>query len=208
VDRTRAKDLDRRQMFGGRVAFVLGKPIPGIGLVQLNHQTVPADFGKDARRADGVTGGVARHYRGLRELHGFDSQAIDDHVFRRGTELGEGEVHGAVAGAQYVNLVDHLAIDLRDGVTNFRTGNQFVEEFFAPLGSELFGVVHLAKRSRKGAENPFDGKNHGSGEHRPRQGTASRLVNTRDSGDPLFDQGQLVPESAQFGGFTCPAEVL
>ena len=106
VDGARAVGRDRRQMLLRAVSFVFGKsvfrPLP----VEFEHQPVARDLGQHAGGGDGIAAGVAFHNGRVRHRHGLDGPSVHERVFRRGLQLRERVVHGAMRGAQDVDGIN------------------------------------------------------------------------------------------------------
>ena len=171
-------EVDRRA-----VAFVGGKTVVGVGLVQCVTQTVARDFGQDG-------GGRNRGHFGITFHDGFgphgqggQAVAVDEHQRGFQAQAGHGALHGQQRGLQDVQLVYFLRTGLRHRKTQ-GFGADFVEQAFAPHGCQFFGVC-----------KSFDGlqlvQHHGSRYHRARSRATARFVHTGHQGRRIPHQRNL-----------------
>lgn len=125
-----------------------------------------------------------------------ERQAVDQHVFRRRPQPGQGEVHGAMGRAQDIDLIDQGSVDLRDGIMDFRARGQFREEELARGGRQLLGIVDLLQRLGQAVANPVGGEDDGGGEDRSRQRPAAGFIHAGDAGHAAFEQFEFVLKEA------------
>ncbi len=94
--------------FGG-VALVLFPAVVGVLLVEGGHVLIAIGFGEDAGGGDAEVFAIAFDDAMVGEIVvGNEEFAINEQLLGRGLELGDGAVHGRVAGAEDIELVNFL----------------------------------------------------------------------------------------------------
>ena len=110
-----AELLQFREMQQRAVALVLAEAILREARAKFAHHAVARHFRDHARGGDAQAVAIAVHDCGLRERKGKDRKAIDERVFGRRGERGDGGAHRLVGGAQNIDAIDLERIDDADG---------------------------------------------------------------------------------------------
>jgi hypothetical protein len=141
MDGTRAMGTEFGKVFARWVAFMLGKTIPRIEPVALEHDAVTLDLGNNAGRSDAEAYAITADQRGLRAWKTGDGKAIDEGMGGPGQKLFNHCAHPRVRCAEDIETVNFLWGNGDGGPPNFGIACDLSVESFAGFGGEFFGVI-------------------------------------------------------------------
>lgn len=164
------------------IAFVAGKAILRIAVVEFDHAAVAGDFGDDAGRGDAQTEPVAPDQRGVFHGEAVDGQAVHQGMLRPSGQGCERAGHGEVRGAQDVETVDFPDGRFGHGPEDGRGGGERGVKLFALGRADFFRIGQSVEMEAIGQ--------HDRGRHdRTGQRSASGLIDTRHQKNPAGAQG-------------------
>ena len=141
VDRARTVLREGGEMFGCAVAFVLGEIVLRVLRVELQHQSVPRDFGNNAGGGDGITFGVAFDDGFLPETNCRHVKTVHKHVIGFDRQGVEREHHCAPRRAEDIVAVDDCYVGKAGRPADFRGGGQLSVKRLAFALCELLRIV-------------------------------------------------------------------
>src|SRR5581483_5622834 len=135
--------LERGDVLGRAISFMVGKAVPGLNLVQLHQETVAVDLGQDRGRCHQRTAGVALDERLLRAIERFDPHCIGNQVVRCDRQARDGAFHCQNARPVDVEPVDLLHAGLSDSPSSAKRAD-LLGDARTQIGPDLLGIVQAA----------------------------------------------------------------
>jgi hypothetical protein len=167
---------------------VLAEAIFGKARAEVAHNRVARDLGNHTGRGNCQAEAIAIDDGRLGKWKRKNRKAIDEDMIGLEAQGFKGDAHRLVRRAQDIDRVDLNRIDNSDRPRDRAVADQFVIDFFAPLGEKLLGVVQPAM-------SKFFGKNDGGGYDRTGQRAPARFINAGDRRDTKCAQLAFMPET-------------
>lgn len=115
--RGRSVLADGFAVFGGWVSFILFPVVHREFFVEAIHVFIAIGFSEDGRGCDIEIFPVALDDAGVGDsFDRFESVAVDHEVFRADVEFGDTFLHSEDGGVEYVDFVDGVVANVRDGM--------------------------------------------------------------------------------------------
>lgn len=146
--------LERREMFGCAVAFMVGKAVAWIAPVVSDHDAVARDLGDDAGSGDRVAESISLDQWCDGQIEEGNGAAVEQDVLWRRPECGDNLTHHFMSGLQDVENVNPGRIEAGDLPADVRVARQPGKEIIAFLGAELFGIIEATEIRGQPAPQP------------------------------------------------------
>ena len=165
----------RLPVFRSRVTFVPGEVVMGPPAVHLPHDAIPRHLRDHGGGTDGNAPPVPPDQRSLKRWKGDAVPAVNQQAVRRLAKCQNRPPHRFERSVENVDPVDLRGLDDTDSPVQGSLRDAGVERLPNVLG-KAFGIVD-AVDGKHGIQND-SGRN-----HRTCQGSSSRFVDTRDTGE-------------------------
>ena len=174
MERAGAVLLQRATVLGRGVAFVRGKAVLRMDLVELAHEGVAVDLRYDGCSGDGETESIAIEEPGLR-AGVIDAEGIDEQMIGRYVEALDSEEHGETRGLVDIDRVYGLGCDLCNTDGDGHAADAAIHGFTV-LAGHLFGIFQAALCEGGDAFR----KDYRSGDDRAKERSPADFINACD----------------------------
>jgi hypothetical protein len=185
VERGGAVLAEGAEVDRGAVAFVGGKAVVGVPVVEARDEGVAVNLGEDAGGGDGERERIAVDEASLRAGM-VETHCVDEKVIGRDGELADGGEHGKAGGLVDVDAVDGGGVYFGNREADGKRADDG-DEALAVLGCELLGVGKAG--FGEGCEGFWQDDR--GGDDGTEESATSDLVDTGDEGVAATSEGLL-----------------